>query len=46
MEHKDMNRKKEHCCNGDTAVEDQDDWNLIKNHSKQAAGKGSDDQYQ
>lgn len=43
-EYPNMNGEKEHHENRDTAVEDQNDWELIQDHAEQAGGKGNRDQ--
>ena len=39
-----MDRKEEDQGNGNTAVEDQNHRNMVKNHAKQSGGKGNQDQ--
>ena len=41
VEHKNMNCKEEHKCDGNGTVKDQDNWKLIQDHTEQAAGEGN-----
>ena len=46
MKHENMNRQKKYQSDGKTAMENQDDGELIEDHAKQTCSKGNSDQTQ
>ena len=44
MEYKNMNCEEEYHSGGDAAVEDQNDWKLAQDHTKQTGGEGDHNQ--